>query len=78
MDWDFDTVIMISWLVWLRDVLMKSYECRSSNSRRRIAYILHELLADWSDVLAQGGAEHHHLLLVWGRAENLLHVTAHV
>ena len=42
------------------------------------SYVLHELLADWSDVLGEGGAEHHHLLLVGSRAENLLHVTPHV
>ena len=41
-------------------------------------YVLHELLADWSDVLREGGAEHHHLLLVGSRAENLLHVAPHV
>merc|ERR1712203_775251 len=40
--------------------------------------VLHELLADWSDVLGEGGAEHHHLLLVGSRTENLLHVTPHV
>merc|ERR1712227_263301 len=72
------TLIMISWLVWLRDVLMKSYECRSSNSRRRIAYILHELLADRSNVLAESGAEHHHLLLIRSGAEDLLNISSHV
>merc|ERR1719341_2274388 len=41
-------------------------------------YILHELLADWSDVLGEGGAEHHHLLLMGSRTENFLHVTPHV
>jgi hypothetical protein len=34
---------------------------------------LHELLADGADVLAEGGGEHHHLLLVRCRAEYLLH-----
>ena len=42
------------------------------------SYVLHELLADWSDVLREGGAEHHHLLLVGSSAENLLHVASHV
>merc|ERR1719264_2520225 len=40
--------------------------------------VLHELLADWSDVLGEGGAEHHHLLLVGSSAENLLHVAPHI
>ena len=40
--------------------------------------ILHELLAHGSDVLGQGGREHHDLLLVRGRAENLLNVATHV
>merc|ERR1719237_716083 len=40
--------------------------------------ILHELLADGADVLAEGGAEHHDLLLVRRRTEDLLHVAPHV
>lgn len=47
-------------------------------SERRCNYILHELSADGTDFFAQGGAEHHDLLLVWGHAENLLDVTSHV
>ena len=43
-----------------------------------VTYILHELLADGSDVLAEGGAEHHDLLLVRRRTEDLLHVASHV
>ena len=42
------------------------------------SYVLHELLADWSDVLGEGGAEHHHLLLVRSQAEDVLHVSTHV
>lgn len=45
--------------------------------RRRI-YILHELSADWSDLFTQGGAEHHDLLLMGSRTENLLYISAHV
>merc|ERR1719273_1574075 len=40
--------------------------------------VLHELLADRPDVLAEGGGEHHHLLLVGSRPEDLLHVPPHV
>ena len=29
------------------------------------SYVLHELLADRSDILGQRRREHHHLLLVW-------------
>ena len=42
------------------------------------AYILHELLADRSDVLAESGRKHHHLLLVGGCAENFLDISPHV
>lgn len=40
--------------------------------------VLHELLADWTNVLRESGAEHHHLLLCRSGSENLLDVTAHV
>jgi hypothetical protein len=40
--------------------------------------VLHELLANWSDLLRQSGTEHHDLLLRWGSTEDLLNVTAHV
>ena len=40
--------------------------------------VLHELLADRTDVLRQRGAEHHHLLLSRRRPEDLLHVAPHV
>ena len=58
-----------------RFVLARRWLEKSSGRR---SYVLHELLADWSDVLGEGGAEHHHLLLVGSRAENLLHVASHV
>lgn len=41
-------------------------------------YILHELLADRPDILAQGGAEHHHLLAVWCAAEDFLYIFPHI
>ena len=41
-------------------------------------YLVHELATDGSDVLGQGGGEHHHLLLVRGIHEDLLHDLAHV
>lgn len=40
--------------------------------------ILHEFLADRSDFLGEGGAEHHDLLLCRCGAEDLLNVTTHV
>merc|ERR1719273_1139728 len=40
--------------------------------------VLHELLADRPDVLAEGGGEHHHLLLVGSGPEDLLDVPPHV
>ena len=43
-----------------------------------VIYILHEFLADGSDLLGECGAEHHHLLLVWGHAENFLDITTHI
>ena len=41
-------------------------------------YIIHELLADWSYLLWQGSAEHHHLFLVGGHFEHLLNISTHV
>lgn len=41
-------------------------------------YVLHELSADWTDLFAERGTEHHDLLLVWRHAEYLLDVFAHV
>ena len=43
-----------------------------------VVYILAELLADGPDLFAHRRREHHHLLLVRGRAEDLLNVLAHV
>jgi L-fucose isomerase-like protein len=40
--------------------------------------ILHELLADRTGFLRERGAEHHHLLLGWCSAEDVLHIAAHV
>lgn len=40
--------------------------------------VTHELLADGADLLGQGGAEHHNLLVGGGSTEDLLDVTAHV
>ena len=41
-------------------------------------YILHELLANWSNLLAQGSAEHHNLFIVWGHLEDFLDIGSHV
>lgn len=41
-------------------------------------YVLHELLADRSNILAQGGAEHHHLFAVWRAAEDFLDILPHI
>lgn len=41
-------------------------------------YILHELLANGPDLLAEGGGEHHHLLAVRCVAEDFLHIATHV
>lgn len=40
--------------------------------------VSHELLANRSDLLRQGSAEHHDLLVSWGGAENLLDVGSHI
>ena len=40
--------------------------------------VLHELLADRTDVLGEGGTEHHDLLAVRRRTEDVLDVAAHV
>jgi hypothetical protein len=40
--------------------------------------VLHELLADWTSLRGQGGAEHHDLLLSRSRSEDLLNIAAHV
>lgn len=40
--------------------------------------VLHEFAADRLDLVGQGGAEHHDLLLLGGRAEDFLDIAAHV
>ena len=45
---------------------------------RRQQQVLHELPADRSDLLGEGRAEHHHLLLHGRHPEDLLHVTPHI
>lgn len=42
--------------------------------KRMVNYILHELLADRTDILAERGTEHHHLFLMWGHSKDLLYV----
>ena len=42
------------------------------------SYVLHELLADRSDVLRESSAEHHNLLLVGSSAENFLNIASHI
>jgi len=41
-------------------------------------YVLHELLAHWTNFLAQCGGEHHNLLLVWCAAKDFLDVSTHI
>ena len=43
-----------------------------------VHYVIHELLADWTDLLGQGGAEHHGLLLMGSGFEHFLHISAHI
>ena len=43
-----------------------------------LAYRLHELFARSSDILGQGGREHHDLLVVRSGSEDLLDVSSHV
>jgi hypothetical protein len=40
--------------------------------------ILHEFLADRTNVFAQRRTEHHHLLFMRGRSEDFLHITSHI
>lgn len=44
----------------------------------KCSYIGHKLFTCDTDLLRQGGREHHHLLVVGGCPENLLNVAAHV
>lgn len=50
-----------------------SFVVHKNLQRRR-----HELLADGSDLLGQGGGKHHHLLLSGGHSENLLDISSHI
>jgi hypothetical protein len=43
-----------------------------------LKWILHELLANWSSGLRQGGAEHHDLLLGGSCAEDFLDIATHI
>lgn len=43
-----------------------------------IVYILHELLANRTNVFAERGREHHHLFSMWSVTENLLDVFTHI
>jgi len=45
---------------------------------RNTAYVGHELLAGSPNILGQGSAKHHDLLVVRGSAEDLLNIAAHV
>jgi hypothetical protein len=45
---------------------------------RRTTYISHELFARYPDVLRQRGTEHHYLLVMRCRAEDLLNVAVHI
>jgi len=41
-------------------------------------YIVHKLLANWSNFVGECGGEHHNLLVVGGHFEDLLDVSSHV
>jgi hypothetical protein len=41
-------------------------------------YILHEFFADGTDFLGESGGEHHDLLMMWCRPENILNIPSHV
>ena len=45
---------------------------------RQEPHVRHELLARNPDILCQGGAEHHDLLVVRSGPEDLLNISAHV
>ncbi len=46
--------------------------------KKRATNILHELLADRSDFLAESGREHHDLFVMRCATEDLLNIAAHV
>jgi len=41
-------------------------------------WVGHELFADWSHFFWEGGGEHHNLLLMWSRLENILNISSHI
>jgi hypothetical protein len=51
-------------------------KCESEGDR--LSYVLHKLLAHGSNFLAQGGTEHHNLLVVRGSSEDVLDVFTHI
>lgn len=53
-------------------------EAARSCAKAGATHVGHELLADGADLLGQGGAEHHDLLLVRRHLEDVLQVAAHV
>jgi hypothetical protein len=48
------------------------------NDKVRVTYVIHEFLARNANLLRQGGAEHHNLLVVGGDPEDFLNVAAHI
>lgn len=46
--------------------------------REIITHVLHELLAGRSDVLSEGSTEHHDLLVVRSRTEDILDISSHL
>jgi hypothetical protein len=68
------------------DINFKRLQTDASSSEGKIAvhkmtrpaHVLHELLADGPDLLAQRGAKHHDLLRMRCSEEHLLNVAAHV
>ena len=41
-------------------------------------YIIHEFLADWTDLLCQGGTKHHYLLLMGCHFKYFLNISTHI
>lgn len=66
-------------LIKLDVELLKTVQCEFGLViNKDLKRILHKLLADGSNFLRKGGAEHHHLLLSRSGAEDLLNIAAHV
>jgi hypothetical protein len=49
-----------------------------ANGKRTDTHVAHKLLAGGPNLLCEGRAEHHDLLVVRGDVEDFLHVAAHV